>query len=168
MNGSTGAVSNRLPAPSRDSGPPGHGPGAGTVFQRWPLADTLPLGSLPTAAPCARLHAKHILREWHLAQITEDAELIVSELVTNALQASWTLPGPPPIRLRLLASRELLMIEVWDAQPAPPTPQPHEIDAEGGRGLEIVALLSRQWGCYHPASGGKAVWATLTTTPASP
>jgi anti-sigma regulatory factor (Ser/Thr protein kinase) len=121
----------------------------------------LPLGSLPGAVPCARLHAKHILKEWNLNQIADNAEMIVSELVTNALKASWSLKDTPPIALRLLANREHLMIQAWDALSAPPDPRPHEIDAEGGRGLEIVSLLSDRWGFYHPDSGGKVVWAVI-------
>ena len=53
------------------------------------------------------------------------------------------------------------MIEVWDALSTPPDPRPHEIDAESGRGLEIVSLLSDGWGFYHPSGGGKVVWAML-------
>jgi hypothetical protein len=66
-----------------------------------------------------------------------------------------------PVELRVLASHERLMIVVWDALPAPPEPQPHAIDADSGRGLEIVSLLSDRWGFYHPGGGGKVVWAAL-------
>jgi len=65
------------------------------------------------------------------------------------------------VPLRVLASHERLMIEVWDALPAPPDLRPHAIDADSGRGLEIVSLLSDRWGFYHPGSGGKVVWAVL-------
>ena len=41
--------------------------------------------------------------------------------------------------------------------------RPHTIDAEAGRGLEIVTLLSDRWGFYHPVGGGKVVWAALVT-----
>jgi hypothetical protein len=50
------------------------------------------------------------------------------------------------------------MIQVWDALSAAPTPRPHVIDSETGRGLEIVSLLSERWGFYHPVGGGKVVW----------
>jgi two-component sensor histidine kinase len=89
--------------------------------------------------------------------------MIVSELVTNAIKASWSRQETEPIELHVLASRERLIIEVWDALPAPPEPQPHAIDADSGRGLEIVSLLSDRWGFYHPGSGGKVVWAALET-----
>jgi hypothetical protein len=63
----------------------------------------------------------------------------------------------------LQASDEYLMIQVWDALSAAPTPRPHVIDSETGRGLEIVSLLSERWGFYHPVGGGKVVWAALVT-----
>ena len=62
-----------------------------------------------------------------------------------------------------LASHEYLMIQVWDALPAAPTPKPHAVDSETGRGLEIVSLLADRWGYYHPPDGGKVVWAALVT-----
>ena len=49
-----------------------------------PLRSYLELGALPTAVPCARLHARHVLREWGLNGLAPDSELLVSEPVTNA------------------------------------------------------------------------------------
>ena len=51
---------------------------------QWPLCSYLELGALPTAVPCARLHARHLLWEWGLNGLAADTELLVSELVTNA------------------------------------------------------------------------------------
>jgi anti-sigma regulatory factor (Ser/Thr protein kinase) len=98
-----------------------------------------------------------------LYTIITRSELIVSELMTNALKAARPLPDIQPITLYLQASDEYLMIQVWDALSAAPAPRPHAIDSETGRGLEIVALLSDRWGFYHPAGGGKVVWAALIT-----
>jgi hypothetical protein len=53
---------------------------------QWPLRSYLELGALPTAVPCARLHARHLLWEWGLNGLAADAELLVSELVTNAVK----------------------------------------------------------------------------------
>ena len=61
----------------------------------WPLRSYLELGALPTAVPCARLHAVHVLRDWDLRDLSDDAALIVSELVTNAVTASAILPDRP-------------------------------------------------------------------------
>jgi hypothetical protein len=98
-----------------------------------------------------------------LAHVAEDAELIVSELMTNALNAVKPPRDCQPITLRLLASRDYLLIQVWDALTAAPAPRPHAIDSETGRGLEIVTLLCDRWGYYHPAQGGKVTWAALVT-----
>ena len=125
------------------------------------LASTLELGPLPTAVPCARWHAKLIFKEWKLAGVADDAELIISELVTNALNAASPLRDIQPITLHLQASHEHLLIQVWDALPAAPAARPHPIDAETGRGLEIVSLLGERWVFYHPVGGGKVVWPPL-------
>src|SRR6266487_5848208 len=84
------------------------GSGAGTALNDWPLVSALELGSLPTAAGCARDHTKLVLAEWGLLHLVDDAAMLVSELVTNALRASWKLAGHPPIALRLLADQHQL------------------------------------------------------------
>jgi anti-sigma regulatory factor (Ser/Thr protein kinase) len=127
----------------------------------WPRRSRLELGPLPSAVPCARLHAKVILQEWNLAQLVDDAELIVSELTTNALKASMSLTETQPIAVDLLASHDWLIIQVWDALPAAPDLRAYAPDAEAGRGLQIVSLLSDRWGFYCPRSGGKTVWAAI-------
>jgi hypothetical protein len=52
---------------------------------RWPLESFLELGAFPGAVPCARLHTRQVLWEWGLAALGETSELLVSELVTNAV-----------------------------------------------------------------------------------
>ena len=64
----------------------------------------LELAPLPGAISCARLHAVAVLHEWGLRDLADDAALIVSELMTNAAEASAALPGWPLITLPLLAS----------------------------------------------------------------
>src|ERR1700680_336795 len=49
----------------------------------WQLRTLLELAALPGAVPCSRLHARHVLLEWGLSEIAENAELLLSELVTN-------------------------------------------------------------------------------------
>jgi anti-sigma regulatory factor (Ser/Thr protein kinase) len=88
----------------------------------WPLTTTLPLGALPGATPCARLHARAVLTEWGLGDLADAAELIVSELVTNAVRASTGKDGKPRydgasmpvVVLRMASDRIRLLIEVWD------------------------------------------------------
>ena len=97
--------------------------------------------------------------------MADEAELIVSELTTNALKASLSLIKTQPIVLHLLASSDRLIVQVWDALPETPALRPHAPDAETGRGLEIVSLLSDRWGFYRPHSGGKTVWAAIGVRP---
>ncbi len=139
----------------------------------WELRTFLEFGALPTAVPCARLHTRQVLWEWQLNALADAAELIVSELVTNAVQASagltgsrrsgrWV-PGVPPVRLWLFSDRRRVLIQVWDGNDKLPAPQHAEPDAETGRGLLLVESLSAEWGSYPPErSSGKVVWATVT------
>ena len=138
----------------------------------WPHQSYLELGSLPTAAPCARLHTKLVLWEWDLGALAETATLIVSELVTNAVQASrgltdsrfadqWA-PGTPPVRIWLSADEYRLVVQVWDGSDQPPVPQPVEPEADCGRGLLLVGSLSAEWGSYAPEKcSGKVIWAVV-------
>ena len=146
---------------------PVHASGTG-----WEVCTFLELGALPTAVPCARLHARQVLWEWQLSELTDTAELIVSELVTNAVRASagltgWRrsgrwVPGTPPVRLWLSCDRRRVLIQVWDASDRHPAPQHPGPDAESGRGLLLVESLSAEWGSYPPdRSSGKIVWALI-------
>jgi hypothetical protein len=62
--------------------------GAGTAGRPWPLQTRLPLAALPTAPGCARGHVRTVAHEWGLRHLADTAELLTSELVTNAVQAS--------------------------------------------------------------------------------
>jgi anti-sigma regulatory factor (Ser/Thr protein kinase) len=87
---------------------------SGTATQ---TSSALEFAPLLTAVPCARLHAVHVLREWGLRALAGDAEMIVSELITNAIEASAVLSERPPVSLQLLLTRKSLVIEVWDHSP---------------------------------------------------
>ena len=137
---------------------PPTGGGAGKAFHR---TTVLELAPLPSAIPCGRLHAVHVLHEWGLRALAEDAELIVSELMTNAADASAILPDRPPVALRLLASGKSLIIEAWDYSPADLEPSDPDPDAECGRGLTVVAALSARWGWERTGHHRKVVWAEL-------
>jgi Histidine kinase-like ATPase domain len=137
----------------------------------WPLQTQLELGAFPTAVPCARLHARHVLREWRLAYLSELVELIVSELVTNALQATEALRASqdrwrcdarvPLVGVRLSSDGSCVVVEVWDGNHQLPVRQEAALDAEGGRGLLLVQSLSAQWGSYRLTDSGKVVWAVV-------
>jgi anti-sigma regulatory factor (Ser/Thr protein kinase) len=132
------------------------GPDAGTAFYR---TSFLELAPLPGAIPCARLHTAAVLHEWGLRALADDAALIVSELMTNAADASDVLPERPPIALRLLASERSLPIEAWDHSPLGLEPREADADAECGRGLTVVAALSDRWGWERTGHRRKVVWA---------
>ena len=131
------------------------------VTARWPLRSFLELGALPSAVPCARLHARHLLWEWRLTGLTDSAELLVSEIVTNAVQITRADGQTAPVRLWLLGVRTQLLILVWDASPLPPVPLRVCDDAGNGRGLVLVDTLSTRWGHFQHHGGGKAVWALI-------
>ncbi len=126
----------------------------------WPLRSHLELGALPSAVPCARLHARQVLWEWGLNALAEAVGLIVSELVTNGVQASkgmtgshcrgnWT-PGVPPVRLWLCSNKQSVMVQVWDSNDRRPERKEVGLEAVGGRGLLLVEALSAEWGTYAP------------------
>jgi anti-sigma regulatory factor (Ser/Thr protein kinase) len=123
-------------------------------FSLWPLSSSLELAALPTAVPCARLHAKHLAWEWGLTGLTDTIELLVSELTTNSVQAMAGHNDQPAIRLRLLSDSARIRIEVGDADPRPPAPKDPapdgipDLEAEGGRGLFLVAALSTRWSWF--------------------
>ena len=116
----------------------------------WLWQDFLALGPLPGAVPCARLHTRLVLAEWGLARLAESAEVVVSELVTNAVAATARLGWipAPPVRLWLLADSSQVLIAVWDANPH--LPARGEVDelAESGRGLLLVETLASYWDAY--------------------
>ena len=169
-----GRPRSRLPAgrpragwPVTQPRPAGSEPLGGGMTRRWPLRSSLQLGAFPAATPCARLHAKQVLWEWGVHAIADTAELLVSELVTNAVKAAQDIQDKPPVWLRLSASRARLLIEVWDGNTQPPQPQelqdghPASGD-ESGRGLFLVEMLSTRWNWYptqRPA--GKVIWCVL-------
>jgi Histidine kinase-like ATPase domain len=141
--------------------------GAGPAPIPWTadrIAAGLSLGPFRGAVPCARLHAKHVLREWGVSGDEADAiELVVSELVTNAVQATCMLrdPVPAPVRLRIVRDAAHVLVEVADAVAARPAAGRPEDDDVHGRGLMIVGAVSKEWGAYGIPGGGKVVWARL-------
>jgi serine phosphatase RsbU (regulator of sigma subunit)/anti-sigma regulatory factor (Ser/Thr protein kinase) len=96
------------------------------------------------------------LDTWELSAATFTAELVVSELVTNAIRY-----GEPPIRLRLIHDAETLICEVSDSSHTAPHLRRAKTYDEGGRGLLLVAQLTQRWGSRHTADG-KTIWAELT------
>jgi anti-sigma regulatory factor (Ser/Thr protein kinase) len=149
---------------ARDHGWPG----------RWPLRSYLELPALDTAPGCARKHARAVLREWGLDTAGEEAALIVSEIVTNAMLTTQKHRLPSPVRMWMLSDGASVLFLAWDATMPAPVRRDAAPDAEHGRGLAIVEALSARWGWYHPDAnpgddqrpGGKVTWALIR--PAAP
>jgi anti-sigma regulatory factor (Ser/Thr protein kinase) len=129
----------------------------------WPLSSGLVLGALPTAASCGRLHAKNVVWEWGLGYLSDTIELLVSELLTNAVKASASPDGAGVVVLRLLANRERLLIEVWDHNPDDPQPRQADAESESGRGFSVIEALSNRWGFRRLSYSLKVVWCELLT-----
>ena len=141
--------------------------GPRSAERRFPRRTALLLGALPSAVPCARLHARQVLWEWGLSENAETAELLLSELVTNAVQGARAIVSDLPVNVRLSANRDRLLIEVWDSNIQPPVSRVVEgdfpaLEAEGGRGLFLVETLSERWGWYPTRNPeGKVTWCEL-------
>ncbi|MGW2713629.1 SpoIIE family protein phosphatase [Streptomyces sp. NPDC001356] len=95
------------------------------------------------------------LDAWSLSEATFTAELVVSELVTNAIRY-----GARPIRLRLIHDATTLICEVSDTSHTAPHLRRAKTFDEGGRGLLLVAQLTQRWGSRHTPEG-KTIWAEL-------
>jgi anti-sigma regulatory factor (Ser/Thr protein kinase) len=125
----------------------------------------LNLGAVLTSPRDARAWTREILWEWQLADLADDAEAVVAELVGNAAVHASAGLDQPVIRLALVFGYGELAILVRDDNPVPPQPQQPAEDALSGRGLLMVEVLSDRYGWYPIEGGtaGKVVWAVLRT-----
>jgi anti-sigma regulatory factor (Ser/Thr protein kinase) len=136
----------------------------------WPLQTRLELGAQATAPGVARGHVRAVAWEWGLADLADTAEILTSELVTNAVQASERLRTRADLAavsvIRLWANSDgiALVIHVWDVHPDLPVRKDLAADAENGRGLLLVSALAKEWGAYRKTEG-KVVWALITSDP---
>ena len=137
-----------------------------------PLQSYLELEALPTAVPCAARHSRLVLAQWGLRELADQAELVVSELVTNGITASsrlvgcrfggrWS-AGIPPVRLWLRSDCRTVLVEVWDGNNRMPARQELDPQSEGGRGLWLVEAVTKDRGAFQPEhASGKVVWAVV-------
>jgi histidine kinase-like protein len=155
----------------------------------WRRRDYLEYAAIPSAAAAARYRTRQILTEWGLSALAEDAQVVISELVANALRAfegDRRFPGDdpqrwemarPPVRIWTVTDSRFVAFIVWDGfqgLPVPPPALPAD-DSENGRGLLMVDALTDRWG-YYPASGeqwfppldGKVTWAAFDLATAEP
>ncbi|KOU57047.1 PAS/PAC sensor protein [Streptomyces sp. MMG1533] len=115
----------------------------------------------PSAVAETRKRAVGQLASWGLSEAAFVTELVVSELVTNAIRHA-----EPPIQLRLIHDASLIC-EVSDASSTAPHMRRARSYDEGGRGLLLVAQLTRRWGT-RPTPMGKTIWAEQGIDPAPP
>lgn len=116
----------------------------------------LPLPATTRSVADARRFTVETLRDWSLADLQDDAVLVVSELTTNAL-----LHGSEPTELRLASGSDGLRVEVHDGSRLQPRTHHFGLTSTTGRGLRLVAAVASDWGTEASADG-KKVWCTLT------
>jgi serine phosphatase RsbU (regulator of sigma subunit)/PAS domain-containing protein/anti-sigma regulatory factor (Ser/Thr protein kinase) len=106
----------------------------------------------PAAVAGIRADVTRRLGAWGLDEMAFTTELVISELVTNAIRY-----GTGPIRLRMLHDRDSLICEVADGSSTSPHLRRAATTDEGGRGLFLVAQFSQRWGTRYMARG-KVIW----------
>jgi anti-sigma regulatory factor (Ser/Thr protein kinase) len=136
--------------------------------------DGLTLAALPTAVGCSRMLVRYALATVGLKPLIEPAELVMSELVTNAVKSTGVVDNEPRwtelhdlalVKIRLVGTRTSLFVEVWDRDETLPTVQAPTLDQENGRGLFIVEATCKRWDAFRANGGGKVVWGELEIPP---
>lgn len=129
---------------------------------------TVTLACLPPSVAVARQATRTTVECWGLPEsLVADAELIVSELVTNAIRHTGVCDSQEPARCRLTVERptpDTVRIAVWDRSATRPVKRTPERDDTGGRGLSLVQALALEWGATRRPVG-KTVWAVLKVQP---
>lgn len=126
------------------------------LARRAPLSAHLRLGPDAVASRKARRFLIRCCLDWGLNQQLASGPLVVSELVTNAIQHANT-----DIDVFLAAHEGRLRVGVRDRDPMAPVTTVAAPDAPGGRGLRVVEALARASGALPTVDGGKFVWAVL-------
>jgi hypothetical protein len=144
-------------------------PGQRNWHDRFPWRDYVELTAETAAVPSARHRLRLDLKEWGQYPLLDDAELVTTEIVSNAVSATRAVTWPasrPPVRMWIRAGSGTLVVLVWDACAAGPAPASPGTDDETGRGLLLIHTYSR-WGYYRPPgdAAGKVVWAQFPKPP---
>ncbi|MGI5196213.1 ATP-binding protein [Streptomyces sp. CA-288835] len=118
---------------------------------------TLYVPNDPRAVPISRRTLRDILTTHHLPTLIEPAELLASELLSNAIRHT---EGPAALKIR--QSGPSFRLGAWDTDPTPPAATPNP--STSGHGLRIVDAYADDWGWFKVnGSGGKYVWCELGT-----
>lgn len=128
--------------------------------------ESVTLAATPNAVPLARRLVTEVARQWRLpGDLSEDAELVISELTTNAIKATQFfnvargVEGAGRVKIRLRWTFPSLFTEVWDINPLLPARRNAREEDISGRGLGIVEFVCVRWAAVHCENGGKFVWA---------
>lgn len=116
----------------------------------------LALASEPETPAAAREFVVGRLRHHDLLPLVEDVRLVTSELVTNAVTHAR-----PPLTVTVERDAALVTVTVQDGSSLSPRMSPDDLSAPCGRGLMLVAALSRDWGVLNGSDGSKSVWASF-------
>jgi DNA-binding NarL/FixJ family response regulator len=123
-----------------------------------PLVAAVELHQSRESPGVARAFVETTLQDWSCDDLLDDTQLLVSELVTNAVTHADS-----QCRLELRLAPEVLRVEVADVGGGSPEPQSIDLHRASGRGLMIVSAISTAWGIDPADTGdGKVVWAELT------
>jgi anti-sigma regulatory factor (Ser/Thr protein kinase) len=110
----------------------------------------------PICASQARNFVTQHLVDHRLLYLVDPVRLVVSELATNALVHAQT-----GFSVTLEATDQTVLLTVRDDSPTPPAHRSHQLMDTSGRGLEIVDMVSLDWGVHEDGLGSKAVWASF-------
>ena len=125
-----------------------------------PWSYTLHIPNDPRAVAVCRHTLRLVLTVHGLPHLASTAELLGTELVTNAVTHT-----KGPVAIRLCWSGSALRLGAWDTDPTPPSPRPAAVDSEAeadnGRGLTLVRACSDDWGWHQLTYAGKYVWCEL-------
>ena len=109
------------------------------------------------------MQARRFVREtfagWGVSRAVDDALIVVSELVTNAITHADS-----PCQVRLSIDQTSVRVEVFDEGVGTPDPQPSSSTSEHGRGLHLISAPTAAWGIQQIPDDGKIVWAELPRT----
>jgi GAF domain-containing protein/anti-sigma regulatory factor (Ser/Thr protein kinase) len=111
-----------------------------------------------SSAPSARRFAADLIVAWGLTALSDTAQLLLGEVITNAVQHTVG-----DVRVRVSRKPDRLRVEVTDGSDRVPDVRPIDLEAENGRGLFIVQALADEWGHESVETGGKTVWFELRT-----
>lgn len=109
-----------------------------------------------TSPRAARLFVRKACMAWGLADLVDDASLLIGELVSNTVVHT-----PSPSRLRIGLRKGMFSVAVYDDQPGEVCLRDPHAAKSGVHGLLLVAQVATAWGCAQTLAGGKVVWATL-------